>query len=136
MLEVGTQDWAEALRDVANRLPLLRDLSGGLSATVGLAFLEDEHHPTRRAIVRIDAGVVVEAREADEPSFDEADVRLSAACDTWGSILEGAIEPLRAIVLKRIRMDGDRLVLLRFLPTAKALIEAARELDADFARTH
>lgn len=135
MLEVGTQAWAEALRDVANRLPMLRDLSAGFTATIGLGFLEDDAHPTRRTVVRIEGGVVVAADEADEQVFATADVRLTAACDAWGALLDGAIEPLRAIVLKRVKMEGDKLVLLRGMPSAKALIEAARELDADFAQS-
>lgn len=132
MLEVGTRSWAEALRDVANRLPLLRELAGGFSATFALAFLEDDDHPTRRTLVRIEDGVVVEADEVDEATFATADVRLTAECQAWGALLDGSIEPLRAILLRRVRMDGDRLLLLRGLPSAKALIEAARELDADF----
>lgn len=132
-LEVGTQPWAEALRNAANAQPLLRELSAGFTSTIGLGFLQDEHHPTRRVVVHVDRGVVASVQVVDEAAFAEAAVRLTATCEAWQGILDGLVEPLRALILHRIQTDGDRLVLLRGLPTAKALIEAAKQLDADFA---
>lgn len=133
MLEVGTRSWAQALRDMANRQPMLRDISAGFCATIGLGFVDEHEELTRRTVLRIEGGVVVDADEVDLPEFELADVRLTAACPAWGAILGGAIEPLRAIMLRQVTMEGDKLVLLRGMPSAKALIEAARALDADFA---
>lgn len=135
-MEVGTEPWTSALRDAANAHPLLRELASGFSATIGLGFLEDEAHPTRRVVVHVESGVVTSVEPlVDEATFASADVRLTATCDAWESVLGGLTEPLRAIVLRRVSMDGDRLLLVRGLPTVKALIEAAKQLDADFAHT-
>ncbi len=132
-LEVGTQRWAEALRDAANVHPLLRDLAAGFSSTIGLAFLEDDDHPTRQVIVHVESGTVTAVVPVGADEFLSAAVRLSATCAIWEGVLAGLTEPLRAIVLRRLQVDGNRLVLVRGLPTAKALIEAAKQLDADFA---
>lgn len=133
VLEVGTEPWTQALRDAANAHPLLRELSAGFTSSIGLAFLEDAGHPTRRVVVDVASGVVASVRPVEVDEFDRAAVRLSATCDTWEGVLQGLTEPLRAIVLQRIHVEGNRLVLVRGLPTAKALIEAAKQLDADFA---
>ncbi len=132
-LEVGTEAWARALRDAANVHPLLRELCAGFTATVGLGFLEDESHPTRRVVVEVADGVIDDVRPVAEDEFDRAEVRLSGTCEAWETVLGGLTEPLRALVLRRIDTQGDRLVLLRAMPTMKALIEAAKQLDADFA---
>lgn len=136
MLEVGSKQWAQALRELVNDLPLLREIGGDFSASYGLCFEvddPDEGSDTRRAIIRIESGVVTDADEVDEAAYDRADVRLRAGCDAWGQVLDGVVEPLKAILLGRVKMDGDRLLLMRGLPSAKALIEAARELDAEFS---
>lgn len=132
-LEVGTDAWATALRNAANAQPLLRELSAGFTATIGLGFLADDEHPTRRVVVHVDRGVVASVEVVDAEAFDRAAVRLTATCQAWESILDGLVEPVRAVILHRISTEGDRLVLLRGLPTCKALIEAAKQLDADFA---
>ncbi|MFT5224020.1 MAG: putative sterol carrier protein, partial [Glaciecola sp.] len=53
-------------------------------------------------------------------------------CTVWQTVLQGAVEPMHAIMVRHMFMEGDKILLLRGLPSAKALIEAARGLEADF----
>ncbi len=38
---------------------------------------------------------------------------------------------MRCLVLDRIRMEGDRLTALRYLPAAKALLDALADIEAE-----
>ncbi len=133
VLEVGTSEWTSALREAANRRPMLRELASGFTASIALGFQADDQHPDRRVLIEIDAGIVTDAHPAEQDEFATADVRLEAPCDAWEQMLGGLTEPLRAIVLRRVHVEGDKLLLVRGLPSVKALIEAAKELDASFA---
>lgn len=51
---------------------------------------------------------------------------------TWKQILNKELDPIRAIVLGRLRLQGDIGVIVRFARGAQELVEAARAVPTEF----
>ncbi|MDR5704361.1 MAG: SCP2 sterol-binding domain-containing protein, partial [Armatimonadota bacterium] len=51
---------------------------------------------------------------------------------TWKQILNKELDPIRAIVLGRLRLQGDIGVIVRFARGAQELVEAARTIPTEF----
>lgn len=130
MYEVGTQPWLDALRAAVNEGTELAGAARGWSVRLGLSFEPDTGAP-RHVALDIEDGKCVNAIE-DDGAYDSADVRIAGPCQMWATVFEGAIEPIRSIVTNRLRVDGNQLLLVRAMPTAKALIEAAKKIEARF----
>jgi len=131
MFEVGTQPWLDALRAAVNAGGELTVAARGWSVRLGLGFEGGDGTPVHHVALEIQDGQCV-AAISDRGAYEEADVRISGPCGTWGEVLDGAIEPIRSIMLHRLRVEGNKLLLVRAMPTAKVLIEAAKRIEARF----
>jgi putative sterol carrier protein len=67
----------------------------------------------------------------DRRGFEQAPFRLSAPYDRWDRLLHGRGDAMRGILLGEVRLDGDRLTGLRYLPAAKAMLDAMASVEVD-----
>ncbi len=123
MAELGTQAWLDDFCARAND-----DFSTAIEGWdwgVGLAFLADGDRPTRHAYLDIQAGTCVGAREVDEDTFAAAPIRISGTYERWDRVLQGDLDPMRALLLRKLRLSGDLTTLLQHHDAAAALIRCA-----------
>lgn len=126
-MQLGDPDWLAAVARAINASDAYRRAASRWRWPLGLGFL-DPHAP-RYAVLDLQDGHCRQARTVDRRAFDHAPFRLSADVGTWHRVLEGRTEPMRCILLEDLQLEGERLTALRFLPAAKALVEAMATVD-------
>lgn len=124
--QLATDDWLVALKDEINRSSDYHQAGGRWESSLGLAFLSDEHDD-RDAYVVLDLrdGRCEHAALVSEEEYRESTYRLAGSWERWLQLAGGRLEPLKAIILKRLEFGGDLLRMAGFLPAAKALLECA-----------
>lgn len=129
--ELGTEPWLRALQRRLNESDAYHRAAAGWRWPLGLGFLAEGDAPTRLARLSISAGHCEEISLVDQDEFDEIPFALRGPYSSWARVAEGGIEPMKAIVLKRIEFRGDTLVAMKYLPAAKELLACACELDTE-----
>jgi putative sterol carrier protein len=124
--DIATDEWLKAFKDEINDSSSFEEQGRRWDASLGLAFLPDEHDARSRYVVlELHDGRCGRAEFVPEGEYEKSSYRLSGPWDRWRQLTEGRLEPLKAIVLKRIDFGGDLLRMATFLPAAKALLECA-----------
>jgi putative sterol carrier protein len=130
-MELGTPVWLEAARQAVNESSEYHERGAGWRWPLGLAFVGDDARPSRYARLDLQDGECRAAAACDEATYLAAPFRLSATYDRWQQLLERRLDPMRCILLRQVVLDGDRLTALRYLPAAKALLDAMATVAAD-----
>jgi putative sterol carrier protein len=130
-MELGSREWLTSIRDAINGSEAFAQSGRGWSQPLGLRFVgEGEDLPTRCLVLDLRAGRCEDARLVDDAAFDDVEYALSAPYDRWAKVLAHDLDLMRCIVLNRVQLRGDRITALRFVPAAKALLDACSSVDA------
>lgn len=130
-MELGSPEWLASIRDAINDSEAFAQSGRSWSHLLGLRFVGDgEDLPTRCVVLDLRGGRCEDARLVDEGDFDDLPYALSAPYGRWARILAHDLDLMRCIVLNRVQLRGDRITALRFLPAAKALLDACSAVDA------
>ncbi|MDX1510675.1 MAG: SCP2 sterol-binding domain-containing protein [Nitriliruptorales bacterium] len=124
--ELATDDWLTAFQEAINESSTYHQAGERWDSRLGLAFLADEQHDDNRYVVlELREGRCERAEFVTADEFERSTYRLAGPWTRWQQLANGRLEPLKAIVLKRIEVVGDLLRIAGFLPAAKALLECA-----------
>ena len=134
----GTPEWAAALRDEIDASSEYRGAAAGwgvgFNGNILLVFDADDLLPDARSLlVRLQDGACLGAEFVTGPAHPDAGFVLRAPFTLWKEILERRAMAATAILTGRMRVDGDRMVLLRYLAAHRALIHCTSSLDTEFA---
>lgn len=134
MTELGTRRWVEAYRRALDQSETLRDAAADWSPTVAFAFEAEGDEPTRYVRVELDEGVCRGVEIVDEDGFAAAPYRIAGPYSRWRELARGDTEPLRALLFRRLRFNGDLTPVLRHAPAVCALLnclDTGAPLDAE-----
>jgi putative sterol carrier protein len=107
-----SRGWAEAAMALVNADPEIADAGRGWMGDFGVV-IEAEAGKLDEdfvAWIRPEAGRVLELRVLVDPDdLDEFEpaYRLRAPYSVWKGLLRGSVDPVEAIVKRRLRVDGD-----------------------------
>jgi putative sterol carrier protein len=129
-----TQPWADALRTVINADTAYRTSSAGWSWPVALVLSAqpDLGYQNDTAVeFALEAGQCAAVRLCD-PIEVSAPFVLRAPYAVWKRIVRGALDPVMAVALRHVSLQGSMGTLLQHAGTAKALIACARAVPTRF----
>lgn len=131
-MELGTPAWLTAVVQAVNASDDYRERGAGWRWPLGLGFLDPaDEGRDRFGVLDLHDGRCRGAVATDRQGFGQAQFRLSASYPRWDRVLHGRIDAMRCILLGTVRLEGDRLTALRYLPAAKALMDAMATVEAD-----
>lgn len=131
-MELGSAAWLQAVMDAVNASDDYRDRAAGWRWPLGLGFLDaNDHAHDRFGVLDLHDGECRGAVATDRRGFEHAPFRLSATHRQWDRLLHGRVDAMRCILLGEVRLDGDRLTALRYLPAAKAMMDAMATVDTE-----
>lgn len=131
-MELGTAAWLRSVADAINASETCRERAGGWRWPLGLGFLDPtDGARDRYGVLDLHDGTCRGAVACDVAAFEQAPFRLSAPYDRWDRLLHGHMDPMRCMLLGDVQLDGDRLTALRYLPAAKALLDAMATVETD-----
>ncbi|HJQ99584.1 MAG TPA: SCP2 sterol-binding domain-containing protein [Candidatus Polarisedimenticolaceae bacterium] len=132
----GSPAWAEALHAEINRSSEYRNAAAkwgdGFNGNVLLVFEPDPAMPRRQALlVELTKGTCHGASfvDADDP---RAGFALRAPFSVWKDILDRKTLAATAILTGKLRVDGDKMTLLKHTAAHRSLITCAAALDTEY----
>jgi putative sterol carrier protein len=129
-----TQPWADALRAAINGNATYRTASTEWRWPVALVLdaAPDLGYQSDTAVeFALEAGYCAAVRLCD-PADVSAPFVLRAPYGVWKRIVRGALDPIMAVALRHVALQGSMSTLLQHAETAKALIACARAVPTHF----
>jgi len=135
--EFGTAEWAQALRGIINGSSEYRNAASkwgaGFNGNLLFAFEADASFPRGLYLLLKLAGGRCSAVEfVPGPSHPEAGFILRAPVTLWREILMGKSLAATAILSGRMRVEGDKIALLKYVGAHRALIHCVASLETRF----
>lgn len=130
-MQLGTSEWLLAVREAINESSAFATSGKQWKHPLGLGFVtrDGDDEVTRHVVLDLYEGRCQDARVIDAAEFDELPFALTASYERWRKILAHDLDLMRCIVLNRVEFRGDRFAALRFLPAAKALLDACSSVS-------
>lgn len=77
-----------------------------------------------------------ECREAkmitDEASLPEAEFQYKGTYSNWVKLIQGEIDPIKGILMRKFRLVGNKAKVMRSTKAAKELVSTAQKIDTNF----
>ena len=136
-IDFGTAEWAKAVQSSINGSSEYRNAASkwgsGFNGNLMFAFETDRTLPKSLYLfLKLEGGRCSGADFVAGPSHPGAGFTLRAAFSLWREILEGKSLAATAILTGRMRVEGDRIALLRHVGAHRALIHCIASLDNRF----
>jgi putative sterol carrier protein len=133
----GTEQWAKALVEEINGSSEYRNSAAswgeGFNGNMLLAFESDETLPQALSLlVRLKGGSCQGAEFLQESAHPEAGFVLRAPFQLWREILERKTMAATAILKGQMKVEGQKMTLLKHTAASRALIHCTASVDTTF----
>lgn len=133
----GTEAWAAALVSEINASSEYRNAAAGwgdgFNGNVLLVFDADAALPdTHALLVELSKGACLGAAFVSASADPRAGFGLRAPFSVWRDVLSRKTLAATAILTGRMKIDGDKMTLLKHTAAHRALISCAAAIDTDF----
>ena len=137
-LTFGTEAWAGALQREINDSSEYRNAAAGwgvgFNGNMLFAFEADENLPTARTLlIRLAGGNCEGAEFLSGDGHDDAGFVLRAPFTLWREILQRRTMAATAILTGKLRVEGEKMALLKHSAANRALIHCTASVDTDWA---
>ena len=135
----GTAEYARALRDEINGSSEYRNAASqwgvGFNGDLLLAFEADETLPAPLyLLLRLKAGRCEGAEFVPGPTHPDAGFTLRAPFRLWREILERRTLAATAILTGKMKIEGDKITLLKHAGSSRSLIHCTSSVPTEFPR--
>ena len=136
-LKFGTQEWADAVAAAINGSSEYRNAGkswgAGFNGNILLAVEPDAQLAKGlNLLVRLSGGACQGAAFVDDPQHPEAGFALRAPYSLWRDILERRTLAATAILTGRLKVDGDKMTLLKHTSAHRAMVGCCAGIETDF----
>ena len=133
----GTAEWAIALRDEINRSSEYRNAAAkwGVGFNGNLLFAFEADSALARPLylfLRLGDGRCASAEFVSGASHSDAGFALRAPFSLWREILERKTLAATAILTGKLRVEGEKLTLLKHAGASRALIHCTASVPTEF----
>ena len=137
MPRFGTDEWARAVHDAIDASSEYRNAAAGWGKDGGgnilLAFEPDAALASGRyLLLRLRAGRSEGVEFVPGPSHPEASFALRGPFTLWRDVLERRTMAATAILTGRLRVEGDRMTLLKHTNAHRALVHVVSSVPTEF----
>ena len=135
----GTAEYARALRDEINGSSEYRNAASqwgvGFNGDLLFAFEADETLPAPLyLLLRLKAGRCEGAEFVPGPAHPDAGFTLRAPFRLWREILERRTLAATAILTGKMKIEGDKITLLKHAGSSRSLIHCTASVPTEFPR--
>jgi len=129
-----TQAWADAFRARVNESPEYRQAAKRWHGPLALVLEPSPHHgfPTPRALVLEFDGRGCIRADAETTDHVDAPFVITGDYRSWKRIMRGELDPIAAIVRRRLHLHGSLAKVLLHARAAKTLIACATTIPTRF----
>ncbi len=136
----GTAEWGHALRDEVNSSSEYRNAAAkwGVEFNGSILFAFEPDGALARPIylfLKLGAGRCDAAEFVAGPAHPEVGFTLRGPFSLWREILERKTLAATAILTGKLRVEGDKMTLLKHAGASRALIHCTASVPTEFATT-
>ena len=125
-IDAYSPEWADAFKSEINASPKYRAAAEKWEGTVGLVVLAepDKNVPEDQGIfLDLWHGEAREVRIVSRAKAEEADYAITASYSRWKQVATKQLDPIKGIVLGRLKLRGNFAVLVRYTKASQELTE-------------
>jgi putative sterol carrier protein len=136
-IKFGTPEWAQLLVQEVNGSSEYRQAAAGWgvghNGNVMLVIEPDAKLPAGiNLLIRLSGGHCHGAEFTGDPHHPEAGFALRAPFTLWKDILERRSMAATAILTGKMKVDGDKMTLLKHTAAHRAMVSCCSSIDTDF----
>lgn len=132
-VDVFSDEWAAQWKALINQSQAFREAGRGWKGSLVMVLEREEGGRAAAVYADLGGGRCLQARAAQEDDLEEADFVIGASGETWKGLLEGSLDPMFAVLQGRLHLrQGKTAELLPHAQAAKAMVSAAKGIDADY----
>jgi putative sterol carrier protein len=133
----GSAEWGEALQQHINQSSEYKNAAAkwgvDFNGNVLLAFEKDDTlDASLNLLVRLKAGTCKGVEFVDSSQHPEAGFVLSGPFTLWQDILKRKTMAATAILTGKLKVEGDKMTLLKHTGANRALVHCTASVDTDF----
>jgi putative sterol carrier protein len=133
----GSREWAEALERELNASSEYRQAASnwgvGFNGNVLLCFEADAAYPSGSSLlIRLEGGTCRGAEFVNGTAHPDAGFALKAPFGLWKDIFERKTLAATAILTGRMKVEGEKMTLLKHTAAHRALVACASAIDTEF----
>jgi putative sterol carrier protein len=122
------EEWAEALKDEVNSNKEMAKAGKGFDATILFRIENAGKRGTLPFWAHIKDGRVLEVH----PGEQDCDYTVSGDYEVWKDIVEGAQDPLQAIMAKKLVFEGNMQTIMKYIKAVNIMMDSVKEVPAEF----
>lgn len=133
MPKFPSMEWAEALKEVINSDPEIREAGKDFEADAVL-IVEPAGGLKERFIVYVkgSGGVIQEVRQLKSPDEVPAKFVTSADYLTWKSIIKGELDGVKALLMGKVKLKGDMKEVMKRAKDQQLMMKALSKVQTEF----
>lgn len=133
----GSEAWASALEDEINQSSEYKNAGSawgnGFNGNLLFVFeADDQMSPTKALFLQLANGSCQGANFQAEDSHPDAGFELRAPFSLWKQILERKTMAATAILTGRMKVEGDKMTLLKHTSASRSLIHCVASIETEW----
>jgi len=126
-----SNEWAQLYKEKINSNNEFKNLATSWSDSLILETSEEKEKAG--VLIVLKNGECISAKIADQNDYDNTTYVINAKIDVWRNLLEGKVDPVMAIMQKKlILVKGSLTNLLKYVNAAKELLKTAKQIETYF----
>ncbi len=132
----ATDDWAQALRaELEGSASYRKAASGWTHGPIALVVRAAPAlglHTATGLWLDIDSGRCRAARIVSDREAGQAPFCITGEYRDWKSVVKRQLDPMKAVVSRKLQLRGSLFTLLRYVPAAMELVGSAQRVRTEF----
>jgi putative sterol carrier protein len=92
----------------------------------------DEHHPAAYLFLGLYHGKSTDAALLSSETERPAEFIIRATFDNWRRVIEGKLDPIQAMMTRKLKLQGDMKKVMRYPKAAKEIVSCCALVPTDF----
>lgn len=129
-MKIFSEEWIKDYSEKLNSNKTFKQAADGWFIKLVLTIDDEER---KSVFLDLENGKCKSAKTADNTDTENAEYIISASKDSWKKILNSELDPMLAVMTKKLELKkGNVGSLLKYIDAAKELLKSASQVNTEF----
>jgi putative sterol carrier protein len=130
IMKIFSEEWIKDYSEKLNSNKTFKQAADGWFIKLVLTIDDEER---KSVFLDLENGKCKSAKTADNTDTENAEYIISASKDSWKKILNSELDPMLAVMTKKLELKkGNVGSLLKYIDAAKELLKSASQVNTEF----
>lgn len=130
IMKIFSEEWIKDYSEKLNSNKTFKQAADGWLIKLVLTIDDEER---KSVFLDLENGECKSAKTADNTDTENAEYIISASKDSWKKILNSELDPMLAVMTKKLELKkGNVGSLLKYIDAAKELLKSASQVNTEF----